>query len=111
MSSSPIAASRNDRAAWPWPPMTYSRIRALCFHKTQSLAAVNPISQRLPPVAAIEIPAHGLFDACLERLLGAPSQLGFEFCRVDRIAQIVARAIGDEANKIVVGYVDRAQTG
>src|ERR1700722_13614133 len=96
MSLSPAAASRSDRATCPCPPMTYNRIRASGFHEAKALAAVNLVPQGLPPVAAIQIPSDGLLNTRVEGLTRAPSQIGFQLGRVDRIALVVPRTIGHE---------------
>ena len=74
--------------------MTYNRIRASGFHEAKALAAVNLVPQRLPPVAAIQIPPDGLLDPRLEGLTRAPSQIGFKLGRVDRIALVMPGTIG-----------------
>ena len=50
------------------------------------------------PVEAIEIPINGLGQTGLKRLLWLPSKLSPGFTSIDRIAVIMARAIGDELN-------------
>ncbi len=55
------------------------------------------------PVRMIQIPANGLPDAGLERLGWSPAQLCFDLTRVDRIAPVVARAIGHECDLFLIG--------
>jgi hypothetical protein len=46
-----------------------------------------------------EIPRHGLLDARLERLEGAPSEFPLEFRGVDRASAVVTRPVGDEPDQ------------
>ena len=48
----------------------------------------------LDPAGMVEIPAHGLAQAALERLLGPPAELALDLARVDRVASVVAGPVG-----------------
>src|SRR4029079_10450818 len=51
---------------------------------------------RLPPVAALEVPVDGPVDAFFEGHLRLPPELIADLARVDRITLVVARAVGNE---------------
>jgi hypothetical protein len=52
-------------------------------------------NQRAPPILVVEIPAHRLLDAGLERLLWGPVELIADARGVDCVALIVAGSVGD----------------
>src|SRR6516164_8157387 len=84
--------------------------RASRAYEAKALAAIDTLTERLPPIGAIEIPTNGFFNAGLKSLMGAPSQLFLQPAGIDGIAPVVARAIGDEANKLVMGAIGGEQT-
>ena len=61
---------------------------------------LNPIfiisaSDVFYPVLVVEIPLHGFADACFECFGGFPAELVVNFCGIDGVATVVARAVGD----------------
>src|ERR1700727_846511 len=68
----------------------------------ETLARVDLFPQRAPPPLVVEIPAHRLLDAALERFARAPAKLALELGGVDRIAEIVPGPVGDKGNEGVV---------
>src|SRR5262245_20287634 len=59
--------------------------------QAEAFAAINAFTQGLPPHAVVEVPLDGLAQAGLERLDGAPAELGLDLGRIDRIAAVVTR--------------------
>ena len=49
----------------------------------------------------LEVPADRLFDPLLELQAGLPAQLALEFARVDGVAQVVSRAVGDVGDQLL----------
>src|SRR6185312_13988279 len=94
MSSSCAAASRRDRATCPWLPMTNIRMHVSSVNETKSLAVVELLAQRPPPIAVVEVPADGLFDSGFEGFSCTPAKLGFEFAGIDGVTKIVTRTVG-----------------
>src|SRR6185437_15716625 len=76
---------------------------------SETLAGVDLLPQRAPPPFVVEIPAHRLLDAGLEGLERAPAELALELARVDRVAPIVPRPVGDERDQRFVGARPRAK--
>src|ERR671930_2489460 len=64
--------------------------------ETKPLSVVPSGLHPLAPVAMLEIPAHGVAQAALERVARRPSELAPNLRRVDRVPAIVAGAIGHE---------------
>ena len=53
------------------------------------------------PLLVVEIPAYRLLDSLLELQRGFPAQFLLQLARVDRIAQIVSRAVGHVGNQML----------
>src|SRR5690348_2045293 len=60
--------------------------------------ASESCAQRLPPIAALEVPLHGAAHAGLEGQRGTPTQLRFDLRAIDGVAAIVTRSIRHELN-------------
>src|SRR2546422_7577322 len=76
-----------------WPKASGS---PLSFPQTEPAAIVATRLHLLAPVAMLEVPAHGLSQAALERVARRPSELAANLRRVDRVPAIVAGTIGHE---------------
>src|SRR5579864_398093 len=76
---------------------------------SKTLAGVDLLSQRTPPPLVVQIPAHRLLDAGVEGLERAPAELTLELARVDRVALIVPRPVGDKRDERLVGARPRAK--
>ena len=68
---------------------------------------LNPIfvipARDIPhPVLVVEIPLDGFADAGLEAFRRFPTELAVDFCGVDGVAAVVARAVGDEGDLVLV---------
>ena len=57
----------------------------------------------------VEIPADGLFDAFLELERRLPAELALKLARIDRVAEIVAGAVGDIGDQMVARAFGIAQ--
>src|SRR4051794_4762076 len=66
---------------------------------SEPLAAINAAADALPPAAIGEIPLDGLAQPGLEALLRRPVEVGRDFRSINRIAQIVSRAIRHERDQ------------
>ena len=65
--------------------------------------AIAPAGDVCQPVAVVQIPADGLFDAVLKAFRGRPSQSVPQVAGIDRVALVMARAVGDEGNQARIG--------
>src|SRR5262249_59399696 len=63
--------------------------------EAEALAAIDAGAQRLPPRPVVDIPAHRLAQAALERLGRPPAELRLDLGGVDGVAAIVAPPGGD----------------
>src|SRR3546814_9853341 len=66
----------------------------------QPVAGIAPVADRRPPPAIVEIPVDRLREPAGKALLRPPAQLALDLRRVDRVAPVVPRPVGDEANQI-----------
>src|SRR5512135_2107349 len=57
---------------------------------------VAPVHHAAPPALVLEIPAHRLPKARLERFLGHEAELGGGLRRVERVPTVVTRTVPDE---------------
>src|SRR5690606_38942404 len=55
------------------------------------------------PVAVRQVPVDGAGDAGFEGFLRFPAEFALEFCAVDRVAAVVAGAVGDVGDLFGVG--------
>ena len=58
--------------------------------------AVFAGSDALDPVAILEVPAYGVPQAQVENVRFRPAEIALELSAVDRVALVVAGAVGDE---------------
>src|SRR5579863_10334492 len=65
----------------------------------EPLAPIDAGADALPPSRIVEIPAHGLGEAGLERLLRRPAEFAPQLRCVDRIAPVMAGPVGDKSDK------------
>src|SRR5258708_7125720 len=76
-------------------------------------ALVDRFRDALAPRSVADVPSDGPRDAALERRRGLPPELALDLARVDGIAAIVARPVGDErderAVRRAVGVLARRQ--
>ena len=76
-----------------------------CFPRRQDggdpdpVCLISTIENWAPPVAALEVPANGLFNAGFEALPRAPAKLRFDLRGVDGVTPVVARPIADKRYK------------
>src|SRR5262245_57345913 len=75
----------------------------------EPLAIVTPCLNPLAPVSMVEVPLDRLAQTGIERALRRPAELTSNLGRVDRIAPIVARAIGHERLQAGVRRVLRSE--
>src|SRR4029079_5685871 len=75
--------------------------------QTDALRSVSCVENRLPPCAALEIPAHRLGKPGLAALDGAPAEFALDLRGIDRVAAIMTRPGGDEGNQLLPGAVAR----
>jgi hypothetical protein len=54
----------------------------------------------LPPSGILHIPADRLREALLEAVGGPPTELVANLTRIDRVAAIMPRAVGNKANQV-----------
>src|SRR3546814_15055348 len=64
----------------------------------QPVAGIAPVADRRPPPAIVEIPVDRLREPAGKALLRPPAQLALDLRRVDRVAPVVPRPVGDDAN-------------
>src|SRR5262249_23605464 len=100
-----VTASLNDRAIWPFDPMTKIRMTGSRFDETETRPAIYFVAQRSPPGLVGKIPTYGFFNTRFKCLLGAPTQLTLQLGRVNRVPVVVPRAIGYKRDQIVVGLL------
>src|SRR5258708_5927750 len=62
----------------------------------QTFTIIRAPLHGVTPVAVLEIPLHRFPQAVFDGVTGGPSKLAANFRRVDGVAAIVPRAIGDE---------------
>src|SRR5579862_7820437 len=74
------------------------RIRRSCWDP-QALAAINTVSDALPPRAVGQIPFHGLAQTGFEGFLRLPAKFGGNSCGVDCVSQIMPGTIGNECDE------------
>ena len=53
------------------------------------------------PVLVLEVPLHGLLQTFLELEAGLPAELVVQLRRVDSVAQVVPRTVGDEGDELL----------
>src|SRR5262249_22992918 len=58
--------------------------------------------QRLPPGTVIEVPLHSRIEASFKRVVRRPTDLGIKLSKIDGVTEIVARAIGHEADELAM---------
>ena len=71
--------------------------------QAEALAVIGMLLDRLPPPGVVEVPADGLLHAAVERLGRAPAERALELGVVHRVAEIVARTVGDELDEVAIG--------
>ena len=70
--------------------------------RSQSLVeAFGALEEGLPPAAVIEIPIDGRGDAFARGVERVPVELALREGGIDRVATVVAEAIGDERDQAV----------
>src|SRR5581483_6212754 len=62
----------------------------------EAFAPIPPGEHGLAPLSVLEVPLDGGAKARVEGARGPPAQLATEPARIDRVAAVVARPIGDE---------------
>src|SRR5579863_7386587 len=67
--------------------------------ETQALTAIGAGANGFPPVALGKIPFDRFAQASLQIVTRLPAEFGFDPAGIDRIAQIVSRPVGDEADQ------------
>src|SRR6185437_12348741 len=104
--SPPRALSSSERTTCPLRPVTTIRTGSALrgLQEAQPLACVA-LAKRPPPPVVIEIPSDGFLDARVEIFKGPPAELGFELGRVDCIADVMPRAVGDELDQLTARAV------
>src|SRR5580704_17834640 len=90
-------------------PFIVSRLSPGLGDDAQTFAGVDLLAQRPPPPFVVEIPADRLLDAALESLERAPAEFALELGRVDGVAPVVSRPVGDEGDKGFVRAGHRAK--
>ena len=75
---------------------------------SHSFQLIGAIQDCLPPGLVIEVPGDSFAEAGLVILSGLPAELVADFGSVDGIAEIMARAIGDEGDE---GFRGRRSEG
>ena len=65
------------------------------------IAAIKDV---LDPVGVVEIPLDGFAEAGSVVLLGRPAEFVFDLGGIDRVAQVVPGAVGDEGDLFRVGF-------
>src|SRR6516225_3872049 len=90
-------------------PVRASNLRSGLGDDAEALAGVNLLAQRPPPPFVVEIPAHRLVDAGLERLERAPAEFALKLGRVDGVALVVPGPVGDEGDEGFVRARHRAK--
>lgn len=53
----------------------------------------------MPPGLVVEVPLHGLAEAAFEIFLRFPVEFSLDLAGVDRVAEVVAGAVGDEGDE------------
>ena len=87
----------------PEPPASTIPFKpALRGCPTEPLSPIAARERGLAPPAVLQVPAHGLLQARLQRLLGPPAELAFYLPRVYGIASVVARPVRDEGDERLV---------
>src|SRR5581483_4846796 len=66
---------------------------------SEALAAINIITDRLPPGAIVEIPLHRLAQSGGEGLLWLPAKLRANTRGIDGVTQVVPGTVGDEGDE------------
>src|ERR1019366_9752898 len=69
------------------------------FRHPLTIAAAGDIAD---PVFVFKIPADGFADAALKRFQRVPVQFALDFARVHRVAAVVAGAVLDESDELVM---------
>src|SRR3954464_3268794 len=63
--------------------------------KTKPLSGIDTKPHRFPPSPVLQMPTKGFFNAVFKFFLGTPSQFRLEPTRIDGVALIVPRPVGD----------------
>src|SRR5690349_7783863 len=74
--------------------------------------AIVARSHALHPLGALNVPANGLLEARLERLLRGPAELALDLAGVDGVAQVVPGPVlhvGDESEDLGLRRLRRAR--
>src|SRR6478736_6869082 len=64
--------------------------------------AIGAAGHALHPRLVVEIPLDRLADPTLKRLARLPAEFGLDFARVDSVAAIVSRTIGNELDQVAM---------
>src|SRR5690348_10914033 len=59
----------------------------------------------------LDVPRHRFFQALVQGRLGFPAELALDFGRVDCVAAIVPRPVGDERDELAVAAALRTRGG
>ena len=66
----------------------------------ESVASVDRLSQRLPPFLVVQVPKHSFPKTGLEGLECSPTQFVLDLSRINRIAPVMPRSIGNKAYQL-----------
>src|SRR5262245_6249470 len=91
---------------WPSDDRRNFRRRVGSALEPEPLAAIGAAHDALPPGAVVEIPAHGVAQALLERTPRPPAELARDLGGIDGVALVVARPVGHELDQLGVRAVD-----
>src|SRR5262249_50875010 len=72
-------------------------------NQPESFSAVLPRQHLLAPVAIVEIPTDRAQNTVLEIVAGLPAKLASNLCRVNCVASVVTRPVGNEGLQCRVG--------
>src|SRR5215216_4297355 len=79
----------------------HSRRQSRALHQAaEALAAIDTSEERLPPIAAGKIPAHGPSQPGLETLERCPPQLSPDAGCIDCVPQVVTGPIGNKGDQV-----------
>src|SRR5437899_907027 len=64
--------------------------------------AIGAAGHTLYPRPVVEIPLNRLADPAFKRLARLPAEFGLDLARVDSVAAVVSRTIGNELDQVVM---------
>src|SRR2546425_62254 len=65
-------------------------------------------NERLPPGAVVHVPPHGRLEALLEGMSRRPAELAIELGKINGIAKVVPRSVGDKRDQLAMRWARRA---